>query len=253
MGPQHPSTHGVLRLILEMEGESVTEARCGIGYLHTGIEKNMEFRTWTQGVTFCTRMDYLSPLHNETTYCLGVERLLDIEDQIPEKANVLRVLMMELNRISSHLVCIATGGHGDRGPDGDDHRLPGAGEGAGRPRADHRTADEPRLHPARRGGSGPAAERPAPPARSRVLVEEAPAGVRRLLQRQPDLHRPAVRASVTSIWPAAWPWGSAARPCAPPATTGTCARSSPTAATRRTTSRSRPGTPATRTGGSGSG
>ena len=111
MGPQHPSTHGVLRLILEMEGESVTEARCGIGYLHTGIEKNMEFRTWTQGVTFCTRMDYLAPLHNEATYCLGVERLLDIEDQIPEKANVIRVLMMELNRISSHLVCLATGGN----------------------------------------------------------------------------------------------------------------------------------------------
>jgi NADH-quinone oxidoreductase subunit D len=110
MGPQHPSTHGVLRLMLEMEGESVTEARCGIGYLHTGIEKNMEFRTWTQGVTFCTRMDYLSPFSQETTYCLGVERLLDIEDQIPEKANVLRVLMLELNRISSHLVCIATGG-----------------------------------------------------------------------------------------------------------------------------------------------
>ncbi|MGZ4495563.1 MAG: NADH dehydrogenase subunit D, partial [Nocardioides sp.] len=59
MGPQHPSTHGVLRLILELEGETVTEARCGIGYLHTGIEKNMEFRSWTQGVTFCTRMDYL--------------------------------------------------------------------------------------------------------------------------------------------------------------------------------------------------
>ncbi len=110
MGPQHPSTHGVLRLILEMEGESVTEARCGIGYLHTGIEKNMEFRTWTQGVTFCTRMDYLSPLSQETTYCLGVERLLDITDQIPEKANVIRVMMLELNRISSHLVCIATGG-----------------------------------------------------------------------------------------------------------------------------------------------
>ena len=72
MGPQHPSTHGVLRLILELEGETVTEARCGIGYLHTGIEKNMEFRNWTQGVTFCTRMDYLSPLSQETTYCLGV-------------------------------------------------------------------------------------------------------------------------------------------------------------------------------------
>src|SRR5215210_7076833 len=110
MGPQHPSTHGVLRLILEMEGESVHEARCGIGYLHTGIEKNMEFRNWTQGVTYCTRMDYLAPLFNETTYCLGVERLLDIEAEIPEKANVIRVMMMELNRISSHLVCIATGG-----------------------------------------------------------------------------------------------------------------------------------------------
>jgi NADH-quinone oxidoreductase subunit D len=110
MGPQHPSTHGVLRLILEIEGETVTEARCGIGYLHTGIEKNMEFRSWTQGVTFCTRMDYLSPFYNEAAYCLAVERLLGIEDQIPEKANVMRVLLMELNRISSHLVCIATGG-----------------------------------------------------------------------------------------------------------------------------------------------
>ena len=110
MGPQHPSTHGVLRLILELEGETVTEARCGIGYLHTGIEKNMEYRSWVQGVTFCTRMDYLSPFFNETTYCLGVERLLDIEDDIPEKASVMRVLLMELNRISSHLVCIATGG-----------------------------------------------------------------------------------------------------------------------------------------------
>jgi len=110
MGPQHPSTHGVLRLILELEGETVTEARCGVGYLHTGIEKNMEFRSWVQGVTFCTRMDYLSPFFNEATYCLGVERLLDIEDEIPEKATVMRVLLMELNRISSHLVAIATGG-----------------------------------------------------------------------------------------------------------------------------------------------
>jgi NADH-quinone oxidoreductase subunit D len=114
MGPQHPSTHGVLRLILELEGETVTEARCGIGYLHTGIEKNMEYRSWVQGVTFCTRMDYLSPFFNEMTYCLAVERLLGIEDSadggIPEKAQVMRVLLMELNRISSHLVAIATGG-----------------------------------------------------------------------------------------------------------------------------------------------
>jgi NADH-quinone oxidoreductase subunit D len=110
MGPQHPSTHGVLRLILEIEGETVTEARCGIGYLHTGIEKNLEYRTWTQGVTFVTRMDYLSPFFNETAYCLGVEKLLDITDEVPERASVIRVMLMELNRISSHLVALATGG-----------------------------------------------------------------------------------------------------------------------------------------------
>ena len=110
MGPQHPSTHGVLRLILEIEGETVVEARCGIGYLHTGIEKNLEYRTWTQGVTFVTRMDYLSPFFNETAYCLGVERLLDITEDIPERASVVLVMMMELNRISSHLVALATGG-----------------------------------------------------------------------------------------------------------------------------------------------
>lgn len=110
MGPQHPSTHGVLRLILEIDGETVTEARCGIGYLHTGIEKNLEFRNWTQGTTFVTRMDYLTPFFNEAAYCLGVEKLLGIEDQIPDRATILRVLLMELNRISSHLVCIATGG-----------------------------------------------------------------------------------------------------------------------------------------------
>ena len=110
MGPQHPSTHGVLRLILTLDGETVTELRPVIGYLHTGIEKNMEFRTWTQGVTFCTRMDYLSPLFNEAAYCLAVERLLGIEQEIPPRATVLRVLMMELNRISSHMMAIGTFG-----------------------------------------------------------------------------------------------------------------------------------------------
>jgi NADH-quinone oxidoreductase subunit D len=110
MGPQHPSTHGVLRLILTLDGETVTELRPVIGYLHTGIEKNMEFRTWTQGVTFCTRMDYLAPIFNETAYCLAVEKLLSIEHEVPERANVLRVLMMELNRISSHLMAIGTFG-----------------------------------------------------------------------------------------------------------------------------------------------
>jgi NADH-quinone oxidoreductase subunit D len=110
LGPQHPSSHGVLHMVLELDGETVTEARAGIGYLHTGIEKNMEFRNWTQGVTFCTRMDYLTPLFNETAYCLAVEKLLGITDQIPERASIIRVLMMELNRITSHLVAIATGG-----------------------------------------------------------------------------------------------------------------------------------------------
>jgi NADH-quinone oxidoreductase subunit D len=110
MGPQHPSTHGVLRLILELEGETIKDARCGIGYLHTGIEKNLEYRTWTQGTTFVTRMDYLSSFFNETAYCLAVEKLLGITDDIPDRATVIRVILMELNRVSSHLVCLATGG-----------------------------------------------------------------------------------------------------------------------------------------------
>jgi NADH-quinone oxidoreductase subunit D len=108
MGPQHPSTHGVLRLVLELEGETVVGARSVIGYLHTGIEKNLEYRNWTQGTTFVTRMDYLSPIFNETGYCLAVEKLLGIE--VPERATTIRVLMMELNRIASHLVWLATTG-----------------------------------------------------------------------------------------------------------------------------------------------
>jgi NADH-quinone oxidoreductase subunit D len=96
-------------LVLELEGETVTEVRCGIGYLHTGIEKNIEYRSWTQGVTFVTRMDYLSPLFNETAYCLATEKLLGITNDVPERASAIRVLMMELNRISSHMVALGTG------------------------------------------------------------------------------------------------------------------------------------------------
>jgi NADH-quinone oxidoreductase subunit D len=108
MGPQHPSTHGVLRLVLELDGETVEHLHPIIGYLHTGIEKNAEFRTWVQGSTFFTRMDYLSPFFNEVAYCLGVERLLGIE--APERAQAVRVILMEFNRIASHLVWLATGG-----------------------------------------------------------------------------------------------------------------------------------------------
>ncbi len=108
MGPQHPSTHGVLRLALELEGETVTDCRPVIGYLHTGIEKNTEFRTWTQGVTFVTRADYVAPLFNEAVYCKAVEKLLGVT--IPDRARLIRILLMEINRIASHWVWLATGG-----------------------------------------------------------------------------------------------------------------------------------------------
>ena len=106
MGPQHPSTHGVLRLLLELDGEYVVTCKPVMGYLHTGIEKNIEYRTWQQGVTFVTRADYLSPFFNELGYCLAVEKLLGVE--APPRAQVLRVMCCELNRISSHLVWLAT-------------------------------------------------------------------------------------------------------------------------------------------------
>ena len=108
MGPQHPSTHGVLRLVVELRGEEVVSCQPVVGYLHTGIEKSAEYRTWVQGVTFVTRMDYLAPIFNETAYCLAVEKLLGVE--APPRAQALRVLMMELNRVASHLVWLATTG-----------------------------------------------------------------------------------------------------------------------------------------------
>ena len=107
MGPQHPSTHGVLRLLLELDGETVIRCKPIVGYLHTGIEKNTEYRTWVQGVAYVTRADYLSPFFNELAYCLAVERLLGIE--APPRAQILRVMLCELNRIASHLVWVATG------------------------------------------------------------------------------------------------------------------------------------------------
>jgi len=108
MGPQHPSTHGVLRLLLELDGETVVSCRPIVGYLHTGIEKNCEYRTWQQGVTFVTRADYLAPFFNELAYCLAVERLLGTE--APPRAQVIRVMVCEMNRIASHLVWLATSG-----------------------------------------------------------------------------------------------------------------------------------------------
>jgi len=106
MGPQHPSTHGVLRLVLELEGETVVRAMYDIGYLHTGFEKSFESKTYTQGIPLTDRMDYLSPLSNNLGFCLAVEKLLDIE--IPPRAQWIRVLLTELTRIQSHLVWLGT-------------------------------------------------------------------------------------------------------------------------------------------------
>ena len=106
MGPQHPSTHGVLRLELELDGETIVKCRPDIGYLHTGIEKEFEVKTYQQGVTLTDRIDYLAPLSNNLCYCLAVEKLLGLE--IPPLAQWTRVMLTELTRLNSHLVWLGT-------------------------------------------------------------------------------------------------------------------------------------------------
>src|SRR5215475_10001942 len=106
MGPQHPSTHGVLRLLLELDGETITSAVPDIGYLHTGIEKEFEAKLYQQGVTLTDRIDYLAPLSNNLCYCLAAEKLLQIE--IPPMAQWMRVMLAEFTRLNSHLVWLAT-------------------------------------------------------------------------------------------------------------------------------------------------
>ena len=106
MGPQHPSTHGVLRVLLELDGENVVSAIPDIGYLHTGIEKSCEDKTYSQAITLTDRIDYLNPLGNNLAYCLAVEKLLGLN--VPKRAQYIRVMMVELQRISSHLVWLGT-------------------------------------------------------------------------------------------------------------------------------------------------
>jgi NADH-quinone oxidoreductase subunit D len=108
MGPQHPSTHGVLRLVLELDGETILSAAPTIGYLHTGIEKTAEQKKWQQVIPLVERMDYLSAQSNSMAFCLSVETLLDIE--LPERVRAIRVLLAELQRINSHLVWLGTHG-----------------------------------------------------------------------------------------------------------------------------------------------
>ena len=110
MGPQHPSTHGVLRLMLELQGETVLRCKPVIGYLHTGMEKTGEQLTYMQGGTNVTRMDYLSPLNNELVFSMAVEKLLGIDGDIPERAVWMRMLLSELTRMSSHIMFLATNG-----------------------------------------------------------------------------------------------------------------------------------------------
>ncbi len=110
MGPQHPSTHGVLRLMLELQGETVLRCKPIIGYLHTGMEKTGEQLTFMQGGTNVTRMDYLSPLNNELVFSMATEQLLGIDGDIPDRAVWMRMLLSELNRMSSHLLFMATNG-----------------------------------------------------------------------------------------------------------------------------------------------
>src|SRR5580765_7040583 len=106
MGPQHPSTHGVLRVALELDGETVVEAKPMIGYLHTGMEKQAEYKTYTQSIPQTDRMDYLSPMSNNLALCLAAEKLLGIE--APARAQAIRVLLTELTRISAHAVWLGT-------------------------------------------------------------------------------------------------------------------------------------------------
>jgi hypothetical protein len=233
MGPQHPSTHGVLRLMLELDGERVLRTKPVVGYLHTGMEKTGEELTYLQGPTNVTRMDYAAPLFNELVFSMATEKLLGIDG--PERAQWIRMLLCELNRISSHLLFMATNGM-DLGAVDDDLRLARARGGPAPPREDHRPADEPQLHPPRRRGRRPARRlarrRPGParlparparrvrrPAHRPAHLARAPPGRRRHHRRgghrarrhrpDPALHRRGPR---------------------------TCARTSPTCATTRSTS-----------------
>jgi len=106
MGPQHPSTHGVLRLLLELDGETIVNCVPDIGFLHTGIEKNMEAKTYQKAEVMTDRMDYLNTVGNNLAYCLAIEKLVDLD--VPERAQVIRVVLTELQRIASHLVWLAT-------------------------------------------------------------------------------------------------------------------------------------------------
>ena len=177
MGPQHPSTHGVLRLMLELDGETVLRTKPIIGYLHTGMEKTGEDLTYLQGPTNVTRMDYASPLFNELVFSLAAEKLLEHRDA-RRGPRGSACCMCELNRIASHLLFLGHQRHGPRRRVDDALRLARARGGAAVPREGHRPADEPQLHPPRRRR-----RRPAPTAGATTcsrLLDAHPAAPRRV-------------------------------------------------------------------------
>ena len=106
MGPQHPSTHGVLRLVLELDGEKIVNLAPDIGFLHTGVEKSMESKTYVKGLVMTDRMDYLAPMSNNLGYIMAVEKLVDVD--VPPRAQLIRMILTEMQRISSHLVWLGT-------------------------------------------------------------------------------------------------------------------------------------------------
>ena len=155
MGPQHPSTHGVLRLVLELDGETVVSASPTIGYLHTGIEKTTEQKKWQQVIPLVERMDYLSAQSNSMAFCLSVEKLLGVE--VPERVRNIRVLLAELQRINSHLVWLGTHGMEVGADLGDALLLPRARAAAQHQRDARRLPAVSELHADRRPSRRPAA------------------------------------------------------------------------------------------------
>ena len=187
MGPQHPSTHGVLRLILELDGETITQARLAIGYLHTGIEKNSEYRNFTQAVTFLTRADYLSPLFTETGYSMAVEKLLGITDEVPgSRAGDPH----HDDGAQPDLLAPGLARHRrprDRRAVGDALRVSRARAHPRHLRDDQRPANEPRLHSPRRRHPGSASGRGREDPRVRAADARADRRVPQPADRPADL------------------------------------------------------------------
>ena len=147
-GPQHPSTHGVLRLVLKVDGEKILEAKPDVGYLHRGTEKLFETETYPMGLPHTDRLDYVAAATNNHAFCLTIEKLLDLE--VPRRAQLIRVILDELQRLSSHLVWLGTSGHRPRGGDALLVRVPRAGADPRLLRGVLRRAPDPELHADRR-------------------------------------------------------------------------------------------------------